>query len=350
MTGIIEYLKRAVKANASDLFIVAGCPVSLKQDGTIDPADETKLLPPQTEQLISGLYTLAGRSMAGYMETHHDNFSFAVPGLARFRVGAYRQRGSMAAVVRVVTFDIPGWEKLHIPRAVMELTDLTHGLVLLTGGAGSGKSTTQACMIDRINQTRNCHIITLEDPIEFLHRNQKSVVSQQEVGLDVEDCLSALHFCMWQAPDVIVLDRMEDWRTIQAAVSAVQTGRLLIAILPTKGAVGAVSHIIDSFPAAQQAQARLHLSRTLRAVVTQQLLPGKEGGQFPAFELMRVNGEIQELIRDGQESEIESAVTGSNGTINMDQFILMLYREGRITVETALSYANNPEQMRRRCI
>lgn len=350
MAEIIGYLERAVKANASDLFIVAGCPVSLKRDGAIEPADETKLLPPQTEQFISGLYTLAGRSMEGYLETHHDNFSFAVPGLARFRVGAYRQRGSMAAVVRVVTFDIPGWEDLHIPKAVMELADLTHGLVLVTGAAGSGKSTTQACMIDRINQTRNCHIVTLEDPIEFLHRNQKSVVSQQEVGLDVEDCLSALRLCMWQAPDVIVLDRMDDWKTVQAAVSAAQTGRLVIAILPTKGAVGAVSHIIDSFPSAQQAQARLHLSRTLRAVVSQQLLPGKEGGQFPAFELMRVNGTVQGLIREGQEGEIEGLITGSGGTIAMDQSILGLYREDRIAIETALSYANNPEQMRRRCI
>lgn len=350
MTDIMKYLRQAVEGKASDLFIVAGCPVSLKKDGEISPADEIKLLPPQTERLISDLYELADRSMENYLQMQHDNFSFAVPGLARFRVGAYRQRGSMAAVVRVVTFDIPDWESLHIPKTVMDLANLTHGMILITGATGSGKSTTQACMIDQINRTRNCHIVTLEEPIEFLHRNQRSVVSQQEVGLDVEDRLSALKLSVWQAPDVIVLDRMEEWTIMQAAVSAAQTGRLLIATLPTKGVVDAVNYMINSFPADQRTQARLQLSRVLRAVVSQQLLPGKEGGLFPVFELVRVNGTIQDLIRTGQENEIEESLTGVNRAITMDQSILELYRAEKISVETALSYATNPEQMRRRCV
>lgn len=176
------------------------------------------------------------------------------------------------------------------------------------------------------------------------------MVSQQEVGLDVEDCLSALRLSVWQAPDVIVLDRMEDWMTMQAAISAAQTGRLLIATLPTKGVVDAISYIINSFSVDQRTQARLQLSRVLRATVSQQLLPGKEGGLFPVFELVRVNGAIQELIRDGQENEIEGTLTGGNRAVTMDQSILELYRAEKISVETALSYASNPEQMRRRCV
>lgn len=178
MTNWMEYLHIATEHQASDVFFVAGKSPCEKLEGRIVPMAEDRLLPAHTEQMIREIYETAGRSMERFLQLGDDDFSFAVPGLARFRVNTYRQRGSMAAVIRLVSFDIPNWETLHIPAQVMEVADLTSGLVLVTGTAGSGKTTTQACIIDRINRTRDCHIVTLEDPIEFLHRHRKSIVSQ----------------------------------------------------------------------------------------------------------------------------------------------------------------------------
>ena len=205
MAELMEYLERAVADKASDLFIVAGSAVSEKAEGDIRPISEGKKLPPDTEQLICAIYALAERSMEHYRATGDGDFSFAVRGLARFRVNAYRQRGSMAAVVRVVAFEIPDWRALGIPEAVMDAAGLSHGMVLVTGTAGSGKSTTLACIIDRINRTRKAHIITLEDPVEFLHCDRMSIVSQREIAIDTADYLSALRACLRQAPDVILL-------------------------------------------------------------------------------------------------------------------------------------------------
>lgn len=345
-----SYLSYAVEHRASDLFIVAGGPVSVKIDGRISAVGDGKVLPPQTEGLITQIYRLAGRSMSGYQSRGDDDFSFALPGLARFRVNTYRQRGSMAAVVRVVSFEIPDWQKLHIPEQVMDLANVTHGMVLVTGTAGSGKSTTQACIINRINQTRNCHIITLEDPIEFLHRDQMSIVSQREIAIDTNDYLSALRACLRQAPDVILLGEMRDHETIRTAMTAAETGHLLIATLHTKGTVNTIDRIIDSFPPAQQDQIRIQLSTVLHTVVSQQLLPDKNGGLVPAYEVMHMNSAIRNLIRDSKNHQIDNAIaTGrTEGMISMDQSILDLYHAGYITQETALSYADNPDQLRRR--
>lgn len=345
-----SYLSYAVEHRASDLFIVAGGPVSVKIDGRISAVGDGKVLPPQTEGLITQIYRLAGRSMSGYQSRGDDDFSFALPGLARFRVNTYRQRGSMAAVVRVVSFEIPDWQKLHIPEQVMDLANVTHGMVLVTGTAGSGKSTTQACIINRINQTRNCHIITLEDPIEFLHRDQMSIVSQREIAIDTNDYLSALRACLRQAPDVILLGEMRDHETIRTAMTAAETGHLLIATLHTKGTVNTIDRIIDSFPPAQQDQIRIQLSTVLHTVVSQQLLPDKNGGLVPAYEVMHMNSAIRNLIRDSKNHQIDNAIaTGrAEGMISMDQSILDLYHAGFITQETALSYADNPDQLRRR--
>ena len=345
-----SYLSYAVEHRASDLFIVAGGPVSVKIDGRISAVGDGKVLPPQTEGLITQIYRLAGRSMSGYQSRGDDDFSFALPGLARFRVNTYRQRGSMAAVVRVVSFEIPDWQKLHIPEQVMDLANVTHGMVLVTGTAGSGKSTTQACIINRINQTRNCHIITLEDPIEFLHRDQMSIVSQREIAIDTNDYLSALRACLRQAPDVILLGEMRDHETIRTAMTAAETGHLLIATLHTKGTVNTIDRIIDSFPPAQQDQIRIQLSTVLHTVVSQQLLPDKNGGLVPAYEVMHMNSAIRNLIRDSKNHQIDNAIaTGrTEGMISMDQSILDLYNAGYITQETALSYADNPDQLRRR--
>jgi len=264
MAQLMGYLERAVADGASDLFIVAGGPVTAKVDGHLSRIGEQRMLPDDTKELISEIYEAANRPMDDYIRSGDDDFSFAVPGLARFRVNAYRQRGSLAAVVRVVSFDIPDWQAIGIPQLVMDLADMEHGMILVTGTAGSGKSTTQACIIDRINKTRDCHVITLEDPIEFLHRNQCSIVSQREIAVDTEDYLSALRACLRQAPDVILLGEMRDAETIRTAITAAETGHLLMATLHTKGAVNAIDRIIDSFDSEHQAQIRMMLSTVLQ--------------------------------------------------------------------------------------
>lgn len=227
MAELLDYLQRAVTDGASDLFLIAGGCVSEKVEGRICAISEEKVLPPETERLITGIYEMAGRDMGRYQTTGDDDFSFAVPGLAGFRVNAYRPKEVPSRRwCRVVSFSIPDWKSLHIPENVMNLADTPHGMVLITGTAGSGKSTTQACIIDRINHTREGHIITLEDPIEYLHRDQKSIISQREIAVDTEDYLSALRACLRQAPDVILLGEMRDHETIRTAMTAAETGHL----------------------------------------------------------------------------------------------------------------------------
>lgn len=223
-------------------------------------------------------------------------------------------------------------------------------MVLVTGTAGSGKSTTQACIIDGINRTRGCHIITLEDPIEFLHKNQKSIVSQREIAIDSENYLTALRACLRQAPDVILLGEMRDHETIRTAMTAAETGHLLIATLHTKGAVNTIDRIIDSFPGEQQQQIRVQLSMVLETVISQQLLPGINGELVPAYEIMHINNAIRSLIRESKSHQIDNAIAAGSGEgmISMDQSILKLYRGGKITRETALDYAEHPEQLMRR--
>lgn len=350
MAELITYLEQAVNDLASDLFIVAGCSISEKSDGRIRPLENKKLLPPDTEALIREIYSLAGRDIDNYVLTGDDDFSFAVSGLARFRVNAYRQRNSWAAVVRVVSFDIPKWDEINIPEEVMNIADITHGLILFTGTAGSGKSTTQACIIDRINRNRDCHIITLEDPIEYLHRNQKSIVSQREINIDTANYLSALRACLRQAPDVILLGEMRDAETIRTAITAAETGHTVIATMHTKGSVNAIDRVIDSFPAEYQSQIRFQLATVLRTIVSQQMLPDTNGNVTPAFELMHINNAIRGLIRDNKNHQIDNAMeAGKNeGMITMDQSILHLYKNGLITRETALNYADHPETLERK--
>ena len=349
MSNLLHYLELAVNDQASDIFVVAGGPVSIKLDGHLRPLSQDRLLPPDTAELIHQIYTMADRSMDPFLMTGDDDFSFTVPGLARFRVNAYKQRNSLAAVVRIVSFDIPNWKELRIPAAVMDLADIQHGMILVTGTAGSGKSTTQACLVDRINRTRDCHIVTLEDPIEFLHRNQRSIVSQREIAIDTADYLSALRACLRQAPDVILLGEMRDAEAIRTAITAAETGHTVITTLHTNGTINAIDRIIDSFPASQQPQIRIQLANVLRTVVSQQLIPSINGNLVPAFELMHVNHAIRSMIRDNKNHQINNAIIAgrSEGMIPMDYSLLQLYQEGLITKETALDAATNPEQLMR---
>ena len=349
MIDWMDILKQAVENQASDVFFVAGKSVCQKVDGHIRPMTEQRLMPADTEQVIAELYRAAGRSMDQYLQRGDDDYSFSLPALARFRVNTYRQRGSMAAVIRVVSFDIPDWKAIRIPEAVMKLADVQSGMVLVTGTAGSGKTTTQACIIDRINKTRDCHIVTLEDPIEYLHRHQKAIVSQREIAIDTEDYLSALRACVRQAPDVILLGEMRDAQTIHTAISAAETGHTVIATLHTKGAVNAIDRIIDAFPSNQQSQIRVQLAAVLRTVVSQQLLPDCRGGMVPACEILQLSSAVKSMIRDNKNHQIDNVIAsgGKEGMCTMDQSILALYRSSVITRETALEYADHPEQLAR---
>lgn len=350
MGQLTEYLDRAVKGRASDLFIVAGGPVCAKEENKLVPISEDRLFPQETEELVREVYTAAKRPIERFLQQGDDDFSFSVAGLARFRVNVYRQRGSMAAVIRVVAFDIPMYRDMGIPDEVMNLSQVAHGMVLVTGTAGSGKSTTQACIIDRINRTRECHIITLEDPIEYLHRDRRSIVSQREIAIDTQDYPSALRACLRQAPDVILLGEMRDQETIHTAMTAAETGHLLIATLHTKGAVNTIDRIVDTFPSGQQDQVRVQLSMVLRTVVSQQLVPDVDGGLVPAFEIMHVNNAIRSLIRDSKTHQIDNAIAagGGEGMMTMDQSLLALYKSRQITAETVLAYSDNPDQLKRR--
>lgn len=350
MGQLLEYLNRAVSERASDIFIVAGAPVSIKTCGHLVGISEEKVFPPQTSALVNEIFEYAQRSRERFDATGDDDFSFAIPNLSRFRVNVYRQRGSEAAVIRVVAFSIPDWQELKIPEEVMNIADISHGMVLVTGTAGSGKSTTQACIIDRINRNREAHIITLEDPIEFLHRDQKSIVSQREIAIDSMDYLSALRACLRQAPDVILLGEMRDYETIKTAMTAAETGHLVIATLHTRGAVNTIDRIIDSFPAAQQAQVRTQLAAVLHTVVSKQLVPDVNGGRVGAYEIMHTTPAIRNLIREGKTHQINNAIASGSrdGMITMDQFLLNLYNQGLIDKENAVGCSDDSEQMARK--
>ncbi len=345
-----EYLSWAVENGASDIFMVAGTPLSIKKDGRLLSYGGDKLMPAAVAELIENIYTLAKRPMDRFAASGDDDFSFAVGGLARFRVNTYMQRGSMASVIRVVNFEIPDWRSMGIPEQVIRLADIRSGMVLVTGTAGSGKSTTLACIVEEINSTRDCHIVTLEDPIEYLHRNKRGIVSQREIAIDTRDSLSGLRACLRQAPDVIQLGEMRDRETISTAMTAAETGHLLLATLHTKGAVNTIDRIIDTFPPEQQSQIRIQLGSVLQTVVCQQLLPGVDGGCVPAFEIMTMTPAVKSLIREGKTHQIDNAIASgaADGMISMDQSIFALFKAGRISADTALSHAVNTEQMQRR--
>ena len=345
-----KILEEATKREASDIFIIAGRPLTYKSKGAMNTLDDQRMEPKDTFQFVSAIYTLAERNIDDFDRTGDDDFSFAIPGVSRFRVSTFKQRGSYSAVIRVISFTLPHPSELGIPDAVMELADSRSGMILVTGPAGSGKSTTLACLIDKINHEREAHIITLEDPLEFLHRHEKSIVSQREINTDTENYLTALRAALCQSPDVILLGEMRDYETINTAVTAAETGHLIFSSLHTIGAANTIDRIIDVFPASQQHQISIQLASVLQAVVSQKLVPSVSGEMVPAFEIMVLTPAIRNLIREGKVHQIDGIIytSAAENMIAMDSSILDLYKKGIIDRHTAISEAVNPEIMEKR--
>lgn len=345
-----KILEEATKREASDIFIIAGRPLTYKSKGIMNTLDNQRMEPKDTFQFVSAIYTLAERNIDDFDRTGDDDFSFAIPGVSRFRVSTFKQRGSYSAVIRVISFTLPHPSELGIPDAVMELADSRSGMILVTGPAGSGKSTTLACLIDKINHEREAHIITLEDPLEFLHRHEKSIVSQREINTDTQNYLTALRAALRQSPDVILLGEMRDYETINTAVTAAETGHLIFSSLHTIGAANTIDRIIDVFPASQQHQISIQLASVLQAVVSQKLVPSVSGEMVPAFEIMVLTPAIRNLIREGKVHQIDGIIytSAAENMIAMDSSILDLYKKGIIDRHTAISEAVNPEIMEKR--
>ena len=348
----LEFLTTAANQHASDIFIIAGRPLSIKVDGHLTDFGE-RLMPYDTKQILECIYQMANnRDLNRLLNTGDDDFSFSIPGLSRFRINAYKQRGSLAAVIRVIAFQLPDPSELSIPDDVMQTADYTKGMVLVTGSAESGKSTTMACLIDRINHSREGHIITLEDPLEYLHRHDRCIVSQREICTDTENYLTSLRATLRQSPDVILLGEMRDHETIQTAMTAAETGHLVLSSLHTLGAANSISRIIDVFEPAQQHQIIVQLSMVLQAVISQQLIPDVNGKVIPVFEVMRLTPAIRNMIRDNKLHQIEGVIASSSQDQmrSMDYSLVELYKQGRIHKDTAIKYALNPDMIRHKLV
>lgn len=341
-----------INEKASDMYVVAGLPLTYGKSGRKHRMNTPALTPADTEELIREVYGLAGRDIDRFLGNgnHDDDFSFAINGIGRFRCNVFRQRGSLGTVIRIIPFGLPDPAELEIPEEVMQLAKLQKGLVLVTGPAGVGKSTTLACLIDALNKERSGHIITMEDPIEYVHRHENCIVTQREIPTDVATYTEALRSAMRECPDVILLGEMRDAETIGIAMTAAEMSQLLFSTLHTNCASASVDRIIDAFPPTQQQQIRIQLSQTLQAVVSQQLVPTVDGSVAPAFEIMIANTAIRSLIRESKTHQIDNviAIGGESGMRTMDQSLFNLYQAGRITKETALQYSIHPEALSKR--
>lgn len=346
MPVIEEILREAKAAGASDVHLTAGIPPKMRVNGRLTAMNYSKMLPADTMDILIDVMPEALREkfeeQGGYI------FPYSIPGCGRFRINAYRQQGCVAMAIRIVDEEIPGPKELGMPDAVVKLSGKTRGLVLAAGPMGCGKSTTLAAVIDRINDSREAHIITLEDPVEYRHPHKLSVVNQRDIGIDCGSCESAIADALRGDPDVILLDEIKDPDTISAAFDAAETGCLVLATVNAGGTGSALEKLISTFPPYYQQQARAQLSRVLEAVVCQQLLPTAEGqGRVAAFEVLLANKGVRRLILEGKTSQLNAAMQagGKQGMIAMDDAILRLYIEKKINKEALIRYVQDPEAM-----
>lgn len=345
---IDELLGMVPKNRASDLHITAGLPPMLRVDGRLVPTPHNKLSPPETQRLIYSMLT--DRQKQKFEENFELDLSYGVAGIGRFRVNVFWQRGSVGAAMRAISANIPSLQQLNLPPVLQEMTHLPRGLVLVTGPTGSGKSTTQASMLDLVNSERAVHIITIEDPIEYLHNHKLSMVNQRELGLDTHSFANSLRSVLREDPDVILVGEMRDLETISAALTIAETGHLVLATLHTNTAAQSIDRIVDVFPPHQQQQIRSQLSYVMEVVVCQQLIPHISGvGRVPAVEILIATPAVRNLIRENKTAQIQAAVqTGSKfGMQTMDMALRDLYQKRQITYEEAMSHAVDADDLKK---
>lgn len=349
MYDLNEILIQSVKERASDIHLTSGRAPSYRVDGVLAPIMGERLTPQMLEDILLPL--IDKRHREELEETGQTDFAYAISGVGRFRVNVFKQRGTLAAVMRSLPFNIPEPEDLGIPREVVEMTSRKRGLVLVTGPTGSGKSTTLASLIHVINRTYPYHIITLEDPIEYLHRHDKSVVNQREIGSDSTDYAQALRAALREDPDVILVGEMRDLETISTAITAAETGHLVFSTLHTIGADKTIDRIIDVFPPNQQQQVRIQLASVLECIVSQQLLKKADGsGRVAALEVLFANNAVRNLIRESKTYQIPSIMQTNKraGMQTMDDALYDLFMRKVIDADTAVTYAQEPVSMNRK--
>ncbi len=340
----VDLLHETIRCKASDLHITVGLPPIVRINGSLVPLCDEKLTPKDTERFVNQV--LNQEQLKKYKGLGEIDLSYSLPKLGRFRANVYRQRGSDAMALRVIGLKIPTLKELNFPEMLTELTRKTRGLVLVTGPAGSGKSTTLAAMINQINMERNCHIITIEDPIEFLHKHGKSMINQREIGHDSKSYENALKAALREDPDVILIGEMRDLKTISIAITAAETGHLVLSTLHTIGASKTIDRIVDVFPPSQQQQIKVQLSAVIEGIISQQLIEKKDkSGRIAALEILIATPAIRNLIREGKTHQIDSSVqTGSKyGMKSMDMSLIELYKNGFISAESLMTYCVDKE-------
>ncbi len=352
MSQIQDILKEAKENGASDVHITVGLPPKMRLNGKLIAMEKYgKMLPPNTKEIVEEI--MSEKQLEKLDENGQHDMSFSVPGVGRYRLNVFKQRGSYAMAFRVVATDIPTAQELGIPETVMDLYSKKRGLVLVTGPTGSGKSTTLASIIDKINNNRESHVITLEDPIEFTYQHRMSIVNQREIGTDSNNYASALRAALREDPDVILVGEMRDLETISTAITAAETGHLVLSTVHTIGASNTVDRLIDVFPSHQQQQIRIQLAGVLEAIVSQQLLPCSDGvSRIAAFEVLHINSAVRNLIREGKSHQLITYMQTyrKQGMITMDDAIMELYRSQKITREVAIQFAQDPDTMQNKML
>lgn len=349
MYNLDEILIQSVKVRASDIHLTTGRPPSYRIDGVLAPIEGERLTPQMLEDILMPLMDVRHREEL--QNNGQTDFAYAISGVGRFRVNVFKQRGTLASVMRSLPFNIPEPEDLGIPAEVVEMTTRKRGLILVTGPTGSGKSTTLASLIHVINRNYPYHIITLEDPIEYLHRHDKSVVNQREIGSDSTNYAQALRAALREDPDVILVGEMRDLETISTAITAAETGHLVFSTLHTIGADKTIDRIIDVFPPNQQQQIRIQLASVLECVVSQQLLKKADGsGRVAALEILFANNAVRNLIRESKTYQISSVMQTSKraGMQTMDDALYDLYMRKLIDADNAVTYAQDPVSMNKK--
>ncbi len=342
-----DILKIALKGGASDIHLKSGLPPMFRVDGALVPLKNgERLMPDDIQAMADSIMNPVQK--ARFDETREVDLAYGIPGLGRFRVNSFQQRGTVGIVFRVIPFGVKSIEHLHLPKVIQSIAMEQRGLVLVTGTTGSGKSTTLAAMIEYINANRTCHIMTIEDPIEFLIRDRRSIVNQREIGVDTQTFSTALRSALRQDPDVILVGEMRDFETIETAITAAETGHLVMSTLHTLDATETINRIISVFPPYQQKQIRLQLSSILRSVISQRLVPRADGkGRVPALEVLVSTARIRECIADKDRTkEIHDAIAKGYTTYGMqtfDQSLMSLVKQKLVTYDEALKHVSNPD-------